>query len=191
MCDFNMALQVQQPISQAATAHATHLVADHTQPFPKFLETSWTMLESMSIEEVEFIPGQFRTLLSSKRLMPGLQNIVVLNIQFVEKLPSIVLTSCVQLKELSVFDVQMRPDASLRWNLPGPRLEVLTCRRMLEQTYLDLVSIVDLTHLQSFECDIAEKSPWRAGYGPKGPQYVLDRCANTLESLTLHSGTCY
>lgn len=184
----NLPIPLQRP-EEAPTAHATHIVLDRTQPFPKFLENSWTMLESLSMDAVEFGHGQFRSLLSSRRLMAGLQNLVVLKVENILNFPPIVLSSCVQLQELVFRNVQIRNDASLVWSLPGPRLMALTCSRVLEQTYRELVSIVDVTHLRSFECELVEHTPQQIGYGPNGPQYILDRCRNTLEILTLHSGT--
>ncbi|KJA16349.1 hypothetical protein HYPSUDRAFT_207146 [Hypholoma sublateritium FD-334 SS-4] len=180
--------QLQKPHEEPPTMHTTRIILDETQPFPSFLENSWTMLESLSMDAVEFVPGQFGSLLASRRLMAGLQNLVVLNISNIPNFPAIVLSSCVQLQELVFRNVQIGHDASLTWSLPGPhRLKALTCSRVLEQTYQELVSIVDVTHLLYFDCEIVDRTPDIIGYGPKGPQYVLDRCGRKLERLVLRS----
>ncbi|KJA22783.1 hypothetical protein HYPSUDRAFT_201870 [Hypholoma sublateritium FD-334 SS-4] len=158
------------------------------QPFPAYLKVEITRLHCLSMNAISFVPGEFSPLLYSRCLLPGMANITCLTLKNMSDFPRIVLASCVRLENLDIQGVRISDDASRVIYVRRPRLAKLVCKDTDEQTFAQLVSVVDVTQLRSLECDLA----WgctpegRAGH-PRGPQRVLDICRNSLQYLTLDS----
>ncbi|KJA19545.1 hypothetical protein HYPSUDRAFT_217512 [Hypholoma sublateritium FD-334 SS-4] len=158
------------------------------QPFPAYLKDELTRLQSLSMNAISFVPGEFAPLLNSRCLLPGLANVTSLTLRNMPDFPRIILASCVRLENLDIKGVRISDDASRMISVRRPKLTMLVCKDTDEQTFAHLVSVVDVAQLRSLKCDLAWGSTLegRAGH-PIGPQHVLNLCRNSLQYLTLCS----
>lgn len=161
-----------------------------SQRFPGYLKEECTQLKSLTLEAITFTPGEFTPLLKSRRLLRGLENITSLTLINMPDFPRIILASCVRLVKLTIEDVKFVDDASAKLSVPRPQPVLLTCRDTDEHTFVQLVSIIDVTELAALTCDLALVGAEGRDTRPKGPQHILDLCRSSLELLYLVSSTC-
>lgn len=178
------------PIPAARLTHLS-LVSPH-QRFPAYLKSEFALLQSFSLDQISFIPGEFSPLLRAGHLLPGLANLTSLTLKNMPNFPRIVLASSVALQNLYIDSVSIADDASCMVPVNRPKLVTLVCKNTHERTFAQLVSIVDVTRLMSLECNLVYGSNPEVPAGrPRGPQHVLNLCRSSLQSLTLISGKCF
>ena len=142
-------------------------------------------IKSLHLNRVNFNDEDFHFMLSLKYPLIALQNVTSLKIENMPSLPRVILASCISLLELEIWDVDFRNDlSSTSYIRPIPK--ALTCSRLPDKTFQTLLSSVDVSALESLECDLM---CGEFDQGRMGCQRVIDLCWFKLKSLTLHSRT--
>ena len=187
------------PIPAVIPVPATRLtrlsLVSADQRFPAYLKTEFSQLQLLSLDGISLIRGEFFPLLNAGHLLPGMSNLTSLVLKNIPNLPRIILASCVVLQKLDIEAVRIVEDESRRiplYSVTRPQLTALLCKYTDETTLAQLVSIMDVTRLRSFECDLlCENTPEVPRGYLRGPQIILNLCKNTLQSLTLRSSTYF
>ncbi len=141
--------------------------------------------KSLYMNGIKLHDKDFLSIVSTERLWPALHNVTSLKIENMPNLPLVVLASCLNLQELEIWDVEFRDDWSTK-SFFRPMPKALTCGRFPDEAFQKLLEIVDVSALESLECDLmyGEFVP-----GGMGCQRAINLCWCNLVSLTLHSRT--